>query len=112
MIIAGDVPPGATCRLMRSDFNAIIDGAQAAGQEARARTEAVAPELAILVSCVGRKLLLGGRTEEEIEEVQIALGAQAVLSGFYSYGELSPPPSGYGCQLHNQTMTITTLAEI
>ena len=30
--------------------------------------------------------------------------------GFYSYGEISPYFSG-GCDLHNQTMTLTTITE-
>jgi hypothetical protein len=67
-------------------------------------------ELAILVSCVGRKLVLRQRVEEEIEAVREVL-PQAVLAGFYSYGELCPQGSAKNCELHNQTMTITTLAE-
>ena len=35
-------------------------------------------------------------------------GTQQV--GFYSYGELSPLTAG-SCDLHNQTMTLTTIAE-
>ena len=66
--------------------------------------------LAIAVSCVGRRLVLGERTEEEIEAVRDALPASAQVVGYYSYGELSPFSSG-SCDLHNQTMTLTTFAE-
>ena len=34
-----------------------------------------------------------------------------VMTGFYSYGEISPFMPGAKCELHNQTMTITTLRE-
>jgi hypothetical protein len=69
------------------------------------------PGLALLVSCVGRKLVLGVRVDEEIEAVADILGRGTVLTGFYSYGEFGPLASGTACQLHNQTMTITWIGE-
>jgi hypothetical protein len=69
------------------------------------------PELAILISCVGRKLVLKQRIEEEVEAVRDVLNGGAVLTGFYSYGEISPFKPGARCELHNQTMTITALSE-
>jgi hypothetical protein len=69
------------------------------------------PDLAILISCVGRKLVLKQRVEEEVESVRNVLGARTVLSGFYSYGEIAPFLPSAKCELHNQTMTITTFAE-
>jgi len=69
------------------------------------------PELALLISCVGRKLVLKQRIEEEVEGVQDVLGRETVLAGFYSYGEISPFTPSAKCELHNQTMTITTLSE-
>jgi hypothetical protein len=69
------------------------------------------PELAILISCVGRKLVLDQRVEEEIEAVREVYGANTILTGFYSYGEISPFTPDAKCELHNQTMTITTLSE-
>ena len=74
------------------------------GDDARA-------EFALLISCVGRKLVLKQRTEEEVEAVRDVIGPQAAMAGFYSYGELSPFTPGGQCRLHNQTMTITTLSE-
>jgi len=68
-------------------------------------------QLALLISCVGRKLVLKQRVEEEVESVRDVLGDQAVFTGFYSYGEISPHMAGDACELHNQTMTITTLFE-
>jgi hypothetical protein len=70
------------------------------------------PSLALLISCVGRKLVLQERTEEEVDAAQSIFGSQTKITGFYSYGEISPFNSNTSCELHNQTMTITTFAEI
>ena len=110
MTFAGDVPEGAYARLMKANFDRLIDGAVEA---AKTSLDIVgfSPELAILISCVGRKLILKQRIEEEIEGVCEILGAQATLAGFYSYGEISPFTKGAQCELHNQTMTITAFSE-
>jgi len=108
MTFAGDMPVGTYARFMRANFDRLIDGAAGA---ARTSCGEVSPELALLVSCVGRKLVLGQRVEEEVEGVREVLGSGAVLAGFYSYGEISPFTPSARCELHNQTMTITTLAE-
>ena len=107
MTFAGDIPEGWTARLMRTTLDSLVDAsAQAAEQTQQSLEE---PGLAIAVSCVGRRLVLGQRTDEELEAAVEVLGSQAPLIGFYSYGELSP---GVGsCELHNQTMTLTTLRE-
>jgi hypothetical protein len=110
MTFAGDVPEGAYARLMKANFDRLIDGAVEA---AKMSLDIIgfSPELAILISCVGRKLILKQRIEEEIEGVRDILGAQATLTGFYSYGEISPFTKGAQCELHNQTMTITAFSE-
>ena len=69
------------------------------------------PELALLVSCVGRKLVMKQRVEDEVEAIRDVFGADTKFAGFYSYGELCPFSHGEECRLHNQTMTITALAE-
>lgn len=110
LTFAGDVPQGATARLMKANFDRLIDGASSAAAQCHHALGAIPCELAVLISCVGRRLVLKQRTEEEIESVQEIIGANAVYAGFYSYGELSPVASG-GCELHNQTMTVTTFSE-
>jgi hypothetical protein len=105
---AGDMPVGHVARLMKANFDRLIDGAHGAAQISADRLGKPA-ELALLVSCAGRRMVLQQRTEEELEAVREVIGA-APMIGFYSLGELSP--SGVvGCELHNQTMTITTFAE-
>jgi hypothetical protein len=110
MTFAGDVPEGSTVRLMKATFERLIDGAIGA---ARACDIAGSPppELAILISCVGRKLVLKQRVEEEVEAVRDVLGPRTPLAGFYSYGEIAPFRAGSRCELHNQTMTLTTFRE-
>lgn len=109
MTFAGEMPTGWYATMMRANFDRLIDGATIAAQSAHARLEK--PEFALLISCVGRKLLLKQRIEEEVDGVREVLGPQACMAGFYSYGELSPFTPGARCELHNQTMTITTISE-
>jgi hypothetical protein len=111
LTFAGDVPEGAYARLMKANFDRLIDGATGAARTSYEAIGSVVPDLAILISCVGRKLVLKQRIEEEVEAVSDVLGTGAVLAGFYSYGEISPFTPGAKCELHNQTMTITTLSE-
>ena len=94
-----------------ANFDRLIDGAQAAADQSFV-TLGGRPELALLISCVGRRLVLDQRVEEELEGVRAALGPNPVLCGFYSYGEVSPLVAERSCELHNQTMTITTFAEL
>lgn len=107
---AGDMPEGMYTRLMRANFDRLVDGAVSA---AKTSYEAIhtSPELAILISCVGRKLVLKQRVDEEVKGVRAVMGDRTVLTGFYSYGEISPFTAGEMCKLHNQTMTITTFSE-
>ncbi len=95
---------------MRANFDKLTNAASdaAAGAEWRKKNP---PDFALLISCVGRKLILQSRTEEEVEAVSDVFGPKTILSGFYSYGEISPLHSGQICQLHNQTMTITGFYE-
>ncbi|MEX2160115.1 MAG: FIST N-terminal domain-containing protein [Dehalococcoidia bacterium] len=111
MTFAGDVPTGAYARLMKANFDRLIDGAVGAAKACYEAVEASSPDLAILISCVGRKMVLKQRIEEEVEGVREVLGPDTTLTGFYSYGEISPFTPNAKCELHNQTMTITTISE-
>lgn len=111
LTFAGDMPHGGHARLMKANFDRLIDGAVGAAQTSYEAIGKTSPELALLISCVGRKLVLKQRIEEEVEGVQDILGQETILAGFYSYGEISPFNPSATCELHNQTMTITTLSE-
>lgn len=108
MIFAGDIPTGAPAQMMRGVFTHLID---AAGEAARQAMGDGSGSLAILISCIGRKLLLGQRVAEEVDSVAAVLGPKCQTIGFYSYGEISPHQFTGSCELHNQTMTITVIGE-
>jgi hypothetical protein len=106
--LAGDIDPDGYLRLMHASTDALVDGAGTAAQQITARS---GPGLALLVSCVGRKLVMGDRVEEEVEAVAEVFGAGVTLAGFYSNGEVSPAGAVLDCKLHNQTMTIACIRE-
>ena len=114
MTFAGDVPEGWTAQLMRGNFDRLAAGAAMAARQA---ADGVGPgrtgdQIAILVSCIGRRLLMGQHTADELEAASGESGLQVPQLGFYSYGEISPHRVSGVCELHNQTMTVTTIAEV
>jgi hypothetical protein len=111
LTFAGDVPEGHRARLMRTSTERLIQSAATAARDAAVDFPAGATPLALAISCVGRRLVLGERTDEEIESVLDALPQGTGQVGFYSYGEMSPALAGGGCDLHNQTMTVTLVDE-
>lgn len=112
MVFAGDMPVGAKAQLMYANFDSLIDGASVAAEMTLTSLKEVKEGFALLISCVGRKLVLGARTEDEVEEVRLALGNKIAIAGFYSNGEISPLIESPKCELYNQTMTITTYSEL
>jgi hypothetical protein len=111
MTFAGDVPEGSLARLMKANFERLVDGAADSARQSQVAGSPT-PALAMLISCVGRKLVLKQRVDEEVESVQNTLGGHTALTGFYSYGEICPvEPHEKQAELHNQTMTITTFSE-
>ena len=112
MIFAGNMPEGSKMRLMKVNFEKVINGSSVAATTTASMHDNNKADLAILISCVGRKLILQDRTSEEVEAAQKVFGESTAIAGFYSYGELSPFNPGSNCELHNQTMTITTFTEL
>lgn len=112
LTFVGDVPEGQLARLMRANLDRLIDGAGGAASATVAGLGGSPAELGLLISCVGRKMILNQRVEEEVEAVREGLGPAAGLTGFYSYGEIAPALTNTRCELHNQTMTITAFAEV
>jgi hypothetical protein len=110
MILAGDIFENSTVQLMMTNVDNIVGAAEKAAIKAL-KFRKKKPELAILVSCIGRKLVLDQRVEEEVEEVIEIVGNTATVTGLYSYGEIAPFVGESNCQLHNQTMTITLISE-
>ncbi len=110
MILAGDIPEHSKVQLMMTNVDNIANASERAAKQAL-ELRSKKPQLALLVSCIGRKLVLDQRVEEEIEEVVAVVGNDTTICGFYSYGEIAPFHGENNCQLHNQTMTITLISE-
>lgn len=110
MILAGDVPEKATVQLMMTNMDNIAVASETAASRAMEGRK-TPPELALLISCIGRKLVLDQRVEEEVEEVMSVIGNDTTIAGMYSYGEIAPFYGEHSCKLHNQTMTITLISE-
>jgi len=109
---AGDILPNGYLRLMHASTEKLISGAENAAQLAKKNLITSSEKsLAILVSCIGRKLVMGDRVDEEVEAVADTLGKNASITGFYSNGEISDNNFHGDCRLHNQTMTITWITE-
>jgi hypothetical protein len=111
LVFAGDIPQGHRARLMTANIDRLVDGASGAATSSHDVVGSDHSDLALLISCVGRRLVLGQRVEEEVESVRAVLGNSTTLCGYYSYGEIAPFRTSTRCELHNQTMTITTFAE-
>tara|TARA_B110000091_G_C13800395_1_gene469947 strand:- start:24 stop:1163 length:1140 start_codon:yes stop_codon:yes gene_type:complete len=110
MILAGDILKGSKVQLMMTNVDNIVNAAAICAANAL-KNRKIKPELAILISCFSRKLVLDQRVEEEIDEVIEVIGKETTITGFYSYGELAPFDGEMNCQLHNQTMAITLISE-
>lgn len=111
MTFAGDIPDGWSARLMRGVFDNLTSGASEAAARARGYDDLEGQGLAVLVSCVGRRLLMGQSAEDEVEATAEVLADDFYQVGFYSYGEIATGVTQGHCGLHNQTMTVLTLRE-
>jgi hypothetical protein len=109
MTFAGDIPVGSKVRFMKANFDRLTHAAAEAADFIA--TKSTTPDFSLLISCIGRKLVLGEKTTEEVKAVSKIFGDNAIQAGFYSYGEITPFNEGGKCQLHNQTMTITSFYE-
>ena len=109
LTFAGAVPEGKVALLMKTNMDGLVDAAREAAEDARVGGQG--DGVCLAVSCVGRRLVLTKLVEEEVEAVQEVLGHRFRLTGYYSYGELAPQAGTSQCDLHNQTMTLTTIAE-
>lgn len=112
MKFAGDVPEGSVVRFMKSNFDRLINAASEAESKLILQMNEVKPELVLVISCVGRKIVLSDRIEEEVEAATDRFSTDTTIAGFFSYGEIAPPEQQKRSRLHNQTITITAFAEL
>jgi hypothetical protein len=107
----GEVPQGYYARLMHANSNNLINGAMKAAENSIKSINSKNGGIAILISCVARKVVLNQMIDEEIEAVRNIFGNDMTLTGFYSYGEIAPSNKDRITEFHNQTMTITLIGE-
>ncbi|MEF7613290.1 FIST N-terminal domain-containing protein [Aquincola sp. MAHUQ-54] len=111
LVLSGSAPVGGMARLMRTRVDDLVASAAQASAAAAARLPAGAESLVISVSCLGRRIVMGERTGDELDAV-LDHGARACgRVGFYSFGEFSPALPGGCTELHHQTLALTALAE-
>jgi hypothetical protein len=113
LTFAGDMPEGWVAQLMRGNFDRLAAGAAKAARQAavKMREGGNSQQLALVVSCIGRRLLMGQHIIDEVEAAGVELGTKVARLGFYSYGEIAPHSASGVCELHNQTMTVTAITE-
>jgi len=110
LTFAGDIPEGSLAKLMKADVDGLKDGSGIAAEKILKTNSEIA--LGLVVSCLGRKLVMNDLVDEELEIIEEVVGTNVHLTGFYSYGELAPfSDELMNCQLHNQTMTLTVIYE-
>jgi hypothetical protein len=112
MLFAGNMPEGSTVRLMRGDIQKLVRASAKAAADSVESLKNHKPQLILLLSCVGRKIIMDKKVEEEVLAAEEVLDENCAVSGFYTYGGLSPFGVGTPCELHNQTMTITAFSEL
>lgn len=108
---SGNVYQGSKVRLMKANVDRLIDGAVTSAKNSKKDLGEHAIDFALIINCIGRKLVLKQYVDDEMEETLAVLGDNVPFSGFYSYGEIAPTAKYTNCQLHNQTMTITLFSE-
>jgi hypothetical protein len=108
---AGEIPEGAMVNMTCGDKSSILEAAQAAAQAARSAIDDAVPKVVFCYSCMARKIVLGSRTEEEIERIQAEFGPRVPIIGFYSYGEFCPFGPATPNYLHNETITLSVLGD-
>ena len=108
---AGEIPEGYHGRLMRANFNNLVTGSMQAAENCINIINCEKPNLAILISCRGRRVVLNQMIDEELEVVRSILGSDVIVTGFYSNGEIAPSGKDRVTEFHNQTMTITLIGE-
>ncbi|HUF78382.1 MAG TPA: FIST N-terminal domain-containing protein [Thermoanaerobaculia bacterium] len=99
----GDLEPGDQVRLGMGNDASLL---RTAGR----LQAALAPEAAVLYSCVGREVVLGALAAREASTIQSALPG-ASLGGFFTFGEIGPAAGGGGLAFYNQTAVLALLRE-
>ena len=111
--LAASIPKGGSITLTTASRGDIVNGAEMAAEQAKESLEGATPQAILMFSCVGRKLVLGRRTQEEVAAAKKVLGDDVPLIGFYTYGEIGPidkMETGLSVtKFHNETVVLWVL---
>ena len=114
----GEVPEGSEIRLMIGSSEGAIAAARNAALNAMDQLEGT-PKVVIIFNCHVRDKLFGNRdkAKEEIDAIQLIIGKDVPLIGFYTYAEQAPlageTQNIKSCKsaVHNETIVILILGE-
>ena len=113
--LAGSIPEGSAITLTTASRADIINGARQAAIQAQEGLMGALPQLVLMFSCIGRKLVLGRRTSEEIDIVKQVFGENVPIIGFYTYGEIGPLDKNQkelqAARFHNETVVLWVLGK-
>ena len=112
---AAAIPEGKEVTLTYSSRTSIINGSKLSAIQSRKTLGGATPKLIMMFSCVARKMVLGRRTNDEINSVKQVFGKNIPLIGFYTYGEIGPIDkriqSLKSTRWHNETVVLWVLGE-
>ena len=103
------VPQGWWGQILRGVDDRLVDGASRAARRA-GLNGSDGDALGLVVSCIGRKWVMGQRIGDETEAVQEEAPGTPTI-GFYSYGEIAPHNRTGRCTLHHASVSVTVLSE-
>ncbi|TLU52469.1 MAG: hypothetical protein FDX12_01710 [Chlorobium sp.] len=113
--LAASIPEGSEVTLTTASRGDIINGAREAAEQAKKSLAGATPLAIIMFSCVGRKLVLGRRIQEEVDAVRECIGMDVPLIGFYTYGEIGPIDKDTkelsSVKFHNETVVLWVLGK-
>lgn len=113
--LAASIPKGSALTITTASRGEIINGAKLAALQAREALKNTVPQAILMLSCVGRKLVLGRRTQEEVDAVKEILGEDVPIIGFYTYGEIGPIDKMREelaiTRFHNETVVLWVLGK-
>jgi hypothetical protein len=117
--VFGDPQSGTTIQMCRASADDLLGAVQTAVDECRhsdqlhdAAPEAATdlPGLLLMMSCKGRKRILGDRAGEERDLARAALPATQNVVGFYSYGEYTADYHS-GLEMHTHSLSLIYISE-
>lgn len=106
---AGEIPEGAEVHLTCGDNSSILEASSEAARLADEEIGDIQPRMVFFYSCMARKIILGQRTQEELDRIRRVFGAEVPIIGFYTYGEYCRVGCGSPSLFHNETATVSVI---